>query len=247
MNVLKSTSSAMAAAFLALLTIAFPLAACAAAQDVASLYAPQPPADAIMLRVVNLSAQTTRLFLPGAQRPINLAAGAATRFSVVEPGELPQIVVDGQTFRNDEAEGSKGSSLQTGSAVRPGGTSITVALRRDARGWSAAWVSARRQPADGLKASLHVVNFIEDCKAKIMVDGKGPTVFPEVAAGVQLDRAINPVSARLVGSCGEASSRAWPLPALAAGDEYSLFMSGTRTAPILTGARDAVTWPVAGH
>jgi alginate O-acetyltransferase complex protein AlgF len=66
-----------------------------------------------------------------------------------------------------------------------------------------------------------------------------------VAAGAQDARAINPVSAKLVGQCGAAASAALPLPTLAAGDSYSLFVTGDAAKPVLSGARDALAWPPA--
>jgi hypothetical protein len=254
MNFIKAGTSRTVAIAL-LLTAALPHEARAGAQDVASLYAPQPPASAVLLRVVNFSAQPARVVLAGGERVAALAPGAATRFSVVTPGTPLRVSVDGRTVI--DAGSAAGSTNEAGrapavsavSAVSAGtgsgiaGSAITVALKRDARGWHATQVGGRKEPIDGLKATLHVINFVTDCTAKIVVEGSGAVVFPQVEVGVQRDRAINPVSANLTGSCGAASSPAWTLPPLAAGDSYSLFLSGTRASPRLTGTRDAVAWP----
>lgn len=248
MNFIQAgTSGTIAIAVL--LTAALPHEARAGAQDVASLYAPQPPASAVLLRVVNFSAQPARVVLAGGERVAALAPDAVTRFSVVTPGTPLRVSVDGRMVV-DAGSGGEGTneagrapamSAGTGSGIA--GSAITVALKRDARGWHATQVGGRKEPIDGLKATLHVINFVTDCTAKIVVEGNGAVVFPQVEVGVQRDRAINPVSANLTGSCGAASSPAWTLPPLAAGDSYSLFLSGTRASPRLTGTRDAVAWP----
>ena len=247
MNLLKSAVS-VNVVIASLLAAAVPVVACAAAQDVASLYGPQPPANALMLRVVNLASQPVRVALPGSERAATVAPGAVTRFSVVAPGTPLRVVIDGQAVMDVNNDGGKPSAAQAATAGDSSTASaITVALERDARGWHAIRVAGSQERIDGLKATLHAFNFVKDCAARIVVDGNGPVVFPHLESGVQRDRAINPVTAKLVGSCGAASSQALMLPPLAAGDSYSLFLSGDRATPVLMGTRDAVAWPPAGN
>lgn len=208
----------------------------AAADDVASLYGPQPPANASYLRVLNASSQAVRVALAGSEAPQTLAPGAVTRFSVLTPGTPARVTADGKVV----ADAAAGGTTSAGDAV-------TVALRRDAKGWHAARIVGRYERVDGLKATLRAFNFAPGCSVKIGVDGNGPTVFAQVAAGAQDARAINPVSAKLVGQCGAAASAALPLPALAAGDSYSLFVTGDAAKPVLSGARDALAWPPAAN
>lgn len=210
----------------------------AAADDVASLYGPQPPADASYLRVLNASSLSVRVALAGSEAPQTLAPGAVTRFSVLTPGTPARVTVDGKALA--DATGSANATARAGDAV-------TVALRHDAKGWHATRIVGRYERVDGLKATLRAFNFASGCIAKIGVDGNGPTVFTQVAAGAQDARAINPVSAKLVGQCGAAASAALPLPALAAGDSYSLFVTGDAAKPVLSGARDALAWPPAAN
>ena len=206
----------------------------AAADDVASLYGPQPPADASYLRVLNASSQAVRVALAGSEAPQILAPGAATRFSVLTQGTPARVTVDGKALA--EAAGSSNP-----------GDAVTVALRHDAKGWHATRIAGRYERVDGLKATLRAFNFAPGCSAKIGVDGNGPTVFAQLAAGAQDARAINPVSAKLVGQCGAAASAALALPTLAAGDSYSLFVIGDAAKPMLSGVRDALAWPPAAH
>lgn len=210
----------------------------AAADDVASLYGPQPPARASYLRVLNASSQAVRVALAGSEAPQTLAPGAVTRFSVLTQGTPARVTVDGKALA--DAGGSANATANPGDAV-------TVALRHDAKGWHATRIVGRYERVDGLKATLRAFNFAPGCSAKIGVDGNGPTVFAQVATGAQDARAINPVSAKLVGQCGAAVGAALPLPALAAGDSYSLFVTGDATKPVLSGARDALAWPPAAN
>ncbi|MFM0084331.1 alginate O-acetyltransferase AlgF [Paraburkholderia sediminicola] len=234
-----ATVLAAAVASAALLTAGL---AHAAADDVASLYGPQPPANASYLRVLNASSQAVRVVLAGSEAPQTLAPGAVTRFSVLTEGTPARVAVDGKALAD-----AAGSANATASAATRAGDAVTVALRHDAKGWHATRIVGRYERVDGLKATLRAFNFAPGCSAKIGVDGNGPTVFAQVAAGAQDARAINPVSAKLVGQCGAAASAALPLPALAAGDSYSLFVTGEAAKPVLSGARDALAWPPAAN
>ncbi|WP_345813650.1 alginate O-acetyltransferase AlgF [Paraburkholderia sp. PREW-6R] len=208
----------------------------AAADDVASLYGPQPPANASYLRVLNASSQAAHVALAGSEAPQTVAPGAVTRFSVLTQGTGARVSVDGKVLAD---AGAANPSAHAGDAV-------TVALSHDAKGWHATWVVGRYERADGLKATLRAFNFAPGCSAKISVDGNGPIVFAQIATGAQDARTINPVSAKLVGLCGAAAaSAALPLPTLSAGDSYSVFVTGDAHRPVLTGALDTLAWPPA--
>ncbi|MFM0735144.1 alginate O-acetyltransferase AlgF [Paraburkholderia sediminicola] len=236
-NCLGKSKVAVATAVTALLSAGV---AHAAADDVASLYGPQPPANASYLRVLNASSQAVRVVLAGSEAPQTLAPGAATRFSVLTQGTPARVTVDGKALVD-----VTDSANATANATTRAGDAATVALRHDAKGWHAMRIVGRYERVDGLKATLRAFNFAPGCSARIGVDGNGPTVFSQVAAGAQDARAINPVSAKLVGQCGAAASAALPLPALAAGDSYSLFVTGDAAKPVLSGARDVLAWPPA--
>lgn len=221
----------------AALVALLPMAAHAAAGDVASLYGPQPPDDASYLRVINVSSQPARVVLAGSEAPQTLAPGAATRFSVLTANTAPRVTVDGKVL----------ADAVDASAKTNAGDAVTVALTRDAKGWHATRAVGRYGRVDGLKATLRALNFVPGCSAKVSIASDGPTVFAQVASGAQDARAINPVSAQLVGQCGAAASAPLQLPALAAGDSYSLFLQGEAGKPVLSGARDALAWPPAAH
>jgi alginate O-acetyltransferase complex protein AlgF len=228
-----------------LLAAVSPVVAHAAAQDVASLYGPQPPANATYLRVVNLASQPARVALPGSERAGVVAPGAVTRFSVVTPGTPLRISVDGKDVADDSS--ATGASKAATASDSTAGAAITVALEHDVRGWHATRIAGRYERVDGLKATLRAFNFSTGCSARIAVDGNGPAVFAQVATADQQARAINPVAAKLVGSCGAATTQALALPTLTAGDSYSLFVTGDAAKPVLTGVRDALAWPPAAN
>lgn len=238
----KVAAAAAAAAAVASAALLSAGVARAAADDVASLYGPQPPANASYLRVLNASSQAVHVALAGSEAPQTLAPGAVTRFSVLMQGTPARVTVDGKGV-----EDAAGSGNATANTAARAGDAVTVALRHDVKGWHATRIVGRYERVDGLKATLRAFNFAPGCSAKIGVDGNGPTVFAQVAAGAQDTRAINPVSAKLVGQCGAAASAALPLPALAAGDSYSLFVTGDAAKPVLSGARDALAWPPAAN
>ncbi|MCX4151211.1 alginate O-acetyltransferase AlgF [Paraburkholderia madseniana] len=238
----KSKVAAVMAAAVASAALLSAGVAYAAADDVASLYGPQPPANASYLRVLNASSQAVRVALAGSEAPQTLAPGAVTRFSVLTEGTSARVTVDGKALAD-----AAGSGNATANATTRAGDAVTVALRHDAKGWHATRIAGRYERVDGLKATLRAFNFAPGCSAKIGVDGNGPTVFAQVAAGAQDARSINPVSAKLVGQCGAVASAVLPLPALAAGDSYSLFVTGDAAKPVLSGARDALAWPPAAN
>ncbi|HVW53261.1 MAG TPA: hypothetical protein VHC91_23125 [Trinickia sp.] len=217
---------------------AAPLPAIAAADDVASLYGPQPPADATYLRVVNLSARAAKVALPGGARPIELAPGAATALDVVRPGTPLGVEVDGAMAAQEAAAARVAGSDTAGST-------ITVAIERDgARGWRALPIAAPAASADALRAQLRLFNFIDGCDGKVALErNAGAVVFDRVAPAHAAARSINPVAATLVAVCGEAISAPFALPRLAAGRSYTLILSGTAARPVLGGVPDTLEWP----
>lgn len=229
----------------AVLVLGVPAAAYAAAQDVAGLYGPQPPANATYVRVVNLAAQPARVTLPGSEAAQTVAAGASTRLSVVTPGTPLRVTVDGREPVQAAAAAATDAAGAASASDATAGQAITVVLTREAQGWRATRVANPQERLDAMRATLRVYNFAGACTGKIAVADGGPTVFAQVPTGSQQARAINPISARLTGSCGTAMTAPLQLPTLAAGDSYSLFLAGDAAKPVLTGVRDDLAWPPA--
>lgn len=215
-----------------------PVAAQATADDVASLYGPQPPADATYLRVINLSTGPAKVALPGGARLFDLAPGAATALDVVRPGTPLRIDVDGKI-----AATPAGAAAVAGADTA--GSIVTVALERDgASGWRVRPITAAAASADALRAQLRLFNFVDGCDAKVTLERSASTVvFDHVAPGHAGMRSINPVAATLVAVCGDVVSAPFALPRLTAGHSYSLILSGAATRPMLGGAADSLDWP----
>ncbi|WP_206950669.1 alginate O-acetyltransferase AlgF [Trinickia acidisoli] len=223
---------------LVLALAAVPAVADTAAGDVARLYGPQPPADATYLRVVNLSTRTAKVSLPSGTPLLELPSGAATRLDVVRPGTPLRVTVDASVPRGP-AGGAKVASTATA------GQTITVAIAHDdASGWHATSIAAPAAGADALRAQLRLFNFADGCDGKVVLSGSpASAVFAHVAPGDAASRSVNPVTATLVAVCGKAVSPPFALPRLAAGQSYSLFLSGSAAQPLLSGAPDALAWP----
>ncbi|WP_181885449.1 alginate O-acetyltransferase AlgF [Trinickia dinghuensis] len=215
-----------------------PTAHAAAADDVASLYGPQPPADATFLRVVNLSEQTAKVALPSGGHLVDLAPGTASRLDVVRPGTPLRVTVDA-----GEPKGEAGGAKVAGADTV--GETLTVALERDEAGsWHARPIAAPVSSTDALRAQLRLFNFVEGCDGKVALErNPASAIFSDVAAGHAASRSINPVTATLVAVCGAAVSPPFALPRLAAGQSFSLFLSGSPARPVLSGALDTLEWP----
>jgi hypothetical protein len=231
-----SLSLALAAAF-----AASPAASYAAADDVASLYGPQPPADATYLRVVNLSTRTAKVALPGATHVSELPPGAATALDILRPGTPLTVEVDGMA----PVRQAGAAPVANGETA---GMTITVAIERDgangANGWRSLSVAAAPASTDALRAQLRLVNFVDGCDGKVTLDHSAASVvFERVASGHAATRSINPVAATLVARCADAVSAPFALPRLAAGRGYTLILSGTPARPVLGGAPDTLVWP----
>ena len=167
----------------------------------------------------------------------------STRLSVVTPGTLLRVTVDGHEPASAAAATDNVGAASASDATA--GQAITVVLTRDAQGWRATRVANPYERLDAMRATLRVYNVAGACAGKVAVADGGPTVFAQVPAGTQQARAINPIAARLTGSCGAATTTPLQLPPLAAGDSYSLFLAGDAAKPMLIGTRDELAWPPA--
>jgi hypothetical protein len=202
-------------------------------QEVASLYGSQPPADAGYVRVVNASSVKAKVLLQGGgtTKPSTLDAGTATRYDVLKPADKIQLTVDGK-------------ALGAGISINAGET-ITLGVTHGASGWQVRRIVEQTTHNDRLKVALQVFNLASNCKATVAI-AEGATVFSQVGSGEMKSRSINPVVAKLVGSCEEAAQKTsapLTLPRLSAGDSYSLFLSGESSHPVLFGMRDVIAWP----
>lgn len=189
-----------------------------AASNVARLYA-LPPEGSIYVRVANARATPLNVQVSEGRGEQISAGGKVATDYYVQPG--------GQPFR-----------------VRVNGKPLQVATPAPASGFVTLLVGAEagarvvqdQQAAGntGLKAELALYNLVPGCNARLELNS-GDVVLASVAEASRGTRAINPVQATLLAKCGTRASAPLQLPALKAGDRYSLFVTGTANAPVLKG------------
>ncbi|UVA79285.1 alginate O-acetyltransferase AlgF [Pandoraea commovens] len=198
------------------------LAHAAPADDIAKLYA-LPPEGSVYVRVLNASNVAVNVQLGAGAKAESLAADhkIVSDYRVLPGAQAYTLKVNGRAV---EVAGKS-----------PKGGFVTLVIDGSHASAPARAIVDESPAADGLKAELAAYNLVPGCLAKIGV-ANGPTVFPGVADGARNARAINPVSASLVGSCADHASAPLALPALKGGDRYSVFLVGTTQAPVLVGA-----------
>lgn len=207
------------------LALALPGPAAQAEGVFAQLYAARPPAGSSFVRVVNPEASPVR---------VQIANGPSQEISPTQPASTYAIVKGNQPF-NLLIDGKPAASLQ----VKPD-TFTTLVVRRDGANATYAAIDDSNGAQDALKAELRFYNLAADCPAaRLEVSPTGPTLFQDVKPGASAARAINPVSATLAAGCGTVRSPSLVLPALQPGDHYSLFLTGSATAPTLHGQTSA--------
>lgn len=187
----------------------------------AQLYAARPPAGSAFVRVLNPGSAALKVGIAdGAEQSIGPAA-RATRYAIVEGGKPFAVRVAGKA--RSQAQVAAGSF--TTLVLDPAAPSRPLAVLADGGG-----------STDALKAEIRFYNVASGCgQARLAMADQGPVVFAAVAAGTSSARAINPVRARLVAGCGGKDSAPLALPPLQPGDHYSLFLTGSASAPVLQG------------
>lgn len=212
----------MIAGLLTGLCVALPSGACQA-QAIGRLYASKPPPGYAYIRVVLSNASPAELPIQMNTRQINVTErDAATAYRAVPGNEPLRLSVAGTQVSGDIIP-------------RPD-SYATVAIAKDGMEWRARIIDEGQGTSDGLKARLRFFNLVSDCKAVLKITD-GPVVFANASFASMLSRSINPVSARLDGSCGE-SHGSLDLPELHAGDSYSIFLRADAGKIILSGQLD---------
>lgn len=191
-------------------------------QEIGRLYATKPPPGYAFIRVATLSAGAPpRVQVNAAELRIGDITGASSYRAV--PGQQKlNLLVDGVAVAPD---------------IVPGGeTYLTLVISKTKAGWTVQSIDEGLGSSDGLKARLRFFNLAPGCAATLKI-ADGPTVFQKAPFVSVQSRTINPVAARLEGSCGEAPADL-TLPQLRAGDSYSLFLRKDSDQLRLTGQLD---------
>lgn len=191
-------------------------------QEIGRLYATRPPPGYAFVRIALVSEDDVpRLQVNSADLPINEATGASSYRAV--PGNQPlHLMANGSPISKDVVPRAEGF--------------LTLVVSRATPAWTVQSIDEGQNSDDGLKAKLRFFNLVPDCAAILKI-ADGPKIFEQSPFASVRSRAINPVTARLEGSCGEASA-SLTLPQLRAGDHYSVFLRKDSQRLRLTGGLD---------
>lgn len=191
-------------------------------QEIGRLYATRPPPGYAFIRVATLSdGDLPQVQVNSADLQINEATGASSYRAV--PGNQPlNLAVNGSTISKDVVPGAE--------------TYLTLVISKADSSWSVKSIDEGQSSSDGLKAKLRFFNLVPGCTATLKI-ADGPAIFQQTPSASVQSRAINPVTAKLEGSCGEADA-SLTLPQLRAGDYYSIFLRKDSERLRLTGQLD---------
>lgn len=208
----------------ALMLVGVPQAMAQAAGGLAGLYAAQPPAGSSFVRVVNPSGANLQIGLGAStmQLPQTGTGAIASSYRVIDPGRVPALTVNGRPVTGELKLAPNG--FFTWLLVPKGGETQVHAM------------VDTPESQNALKAVLRSYNLVPQCSMTLAV-ANGPTVFERVPFGESRARTINPVKATLTARCDQAETTL-ALPALSAGDKYSLFLVGDAAKPQLIGQFD---------
>ena len=193
------------------------------AQEIGRLYAARPPAGSAYLRFVTNSVTPMAVGIEGVGREQTLPSNdrRATSYRIVKGGQAARIIIDGKPVATITPEPDRFTTVFiSGDPAAPVST-----------------IADTTEGGNDLKADLRIYNLVPGCRATISVVD-GPVVFEGVGERETRRRVVNPIKAELVGRCGQSESQPYRLPALKAGDHYSLFLAGTVDAPVLVGQQD---------
>ncbi|WP_082528897.1 MULTISPECIES: alginate O-acetyltransferase AlgF [unclassified Bradyrhizobium] len=205
-----------------LIALSFGQLAQSQGQEIGRLYATRPPPGYAFIRIATVSeGNSPRIQVNSADLAINEATGASSYRAV--PGNQPlHLAANGSPISKDVVPAPE--------------TFLTLVVSKANPAWTVQSIDEGQNSDDGLKAKLRFFNLVPGCAAILKI-ADGPTIFEQSPFASVRSRAINPVSARLEGSCGEGSA-SLTLPQLRAGDHYSVFLRKESQRLRLTGGLD---------
>jgi alginate O-acetyltransferase complex protein AlgF len=184
----------------------------AALQAHAGLYPPAAPPDSAFIRVFNDTTQGKLDAQLGGKRVPDAAPMDASSYVFLPPGQYDATI--------------GGKSDQLSLATR---RCYTAALTPSAiKLFDQACFSSQ------LKSLISVFNLVDGTTLTVKAGETGPAVVDGVAANDSGHREVNPVKASLVVFNGDTRLAAAKPVTLERGKVYSLFVTGTTAAPVLT-------------
>ncbi|HRK38865.1 MAG TPA: alginate O-acetyltransferase AlgF [Burkholderiaceae bacterium] len=193
-----------------------------AAGGLAGLYAEQPPAGSVFVRLLNPATPVQVAWTGGKPTALPLAGNLATAYRVMDPAKRPELSVNGKPMSVDKINMSASYATWVVSASGP---DVVVIVDES-------------PPANALKVVLRITNLVPDCQVTLKT-AEGANVVEGLPVWQSKARAINPVKASLIAQCGAVASAPYVLPSLQAGDRFSVFVYGTARGPLLSGQIDA--------
>ncbi len=191
-------------------------------QEIGRLYATKPPSGYAFIRIATLSdGDPPRVQVNTADLQINDAARVSS-YRAVRGNQPLNLSVNGSTLSKDVVPGAEAY--------------LTLVISKTNSTWSVQSIDEGQSSSDGLKAKLRFFNLVPGCTATLKI-ADGPTIFQQTPFASVQSRTINPVTAKLEGSCGEGNA-SLTLPQLRAGDYYSIFLRKDSDQLRLTGQLD---------
>lgn len=191
-------------------------------QEIGRLYATRPPPGYAFIRIATLSeGDPPRIQVNSAELQIKEAARASS-YRAVPGNQSLKLSVNGSTISQDIVPGAEAY--------------LTLVISKTNSDWTVQSIDESQSSSDGLKARLRFFNLVPGCTATLKI-ADGPTIFQQTPFASVQSRTINPVTAKLEGSCNEANA-SLTLPQLRAGDYYSIFLRKDSERLRLTGQLD---------
>jgi hypothetical protein len=206
----------------AALLLSIVMARLSQAQEIGRLYATRPPPGYAFIRIAAASGgNVPQVQVNSKDLPISEATGASSFRAV--PGNQPlNLSVDGSTISKEVVPSPEAY--------------LTLVISKTNSVWTVQSIDEGQSSNDGLKAKLRFFNLVPGCTATLRI-ADGPTIFQQTPFASVQSRTINPVVAKLEGSCGEGNATLM-LPQLRAGDYYSIFLRKDAERLRLTGQLD---------
>jgi alginate O-acetyltransferase complex protein AlgF len=174
-------------------------------QEVGKLYAPRPPAGYAFVRVARVGVGEVDINDSKMQFD---GSNTTSRYRAIKPENAVKISVDGAAIG--------------GKIVPLPDQFSTIVLLQTKSGLTSYVVEEGQSNISDLKVQLRFFNLVSGCQASLKV-ADGPSIFDATAINNVRSRAINPVQATVQAICENATT-SLSLPALHAGDHFSLFL-----------------------
>jgi alginate O-acetyltransferase complex protein AlgF len=211
----------------AIVTLTLTVFTSASAQNsgLGGLYATQPPAGSAFVRVINASGAPGKIELGKvrANLPASGTGQLATVYAVVDTEHPLTMTVNGVPL--------------SGADKFVSGSFYSLIIYDQTALSKIKTLTDKIAGQNALKVVLRAYNLIPGCQMRVSLPN-ATVVFDQISADDSKVRLINPVKATLLARCEQGESSILTLPALNAGDKFSVFLTGDKNRPQLSGQID---------